>query len=83
MAMPLRRYDRAQMVASRILLARLLRIGLGLSQPAEEEDAWTRLHELSVLRFSSFGQRVETTARRVVGGRPAGGGPVDGAPTGQ
>ena len=83
MAMPLRRYDRAQLVASRILLARLLRIGLGLSQPAEEEDAWTRLHELSALRFSSFGQRVETTARRVVGGRPAGGGPVDGAPTGE
>ena len=31
MAMPLRRYDHAQLLASRILVARLLRIGLGLS----------------------------------------------------
>jgi len=72
MAMPLRRYDRDQLLASRILLARLLRIGLGVSELTEEEDLWTRLHELSALRFSNFGQRVESTARRLAGGRGAG-----------
>jgi len=72
MAMPLRRYDRDHLLASRILLARLLRIGLGLSEPTDEEDAWTRLHELSALRFSNFGQRVEATARRLAPGRAGG-----------
>ena len=65
MAMPLRRYDRDQLLASRILLARLLRMGLGVSELTQEEDAWTRLHELSGLRFSGFGQRVEATVRRM------------------
>jgi len=72
MAMPLRRYDRDRLLASRILLARLLRIGLGVSELAQEEDLWTRLHELSALRFSNFGQRVESTARRLAVGRAAG-----------
>ncbi len=80
MAMPLRRYDRARLLASPILLARLLRIGLGLSEPSQEEDAWTRLHEFSALRFSKFGQGVESTARRVMGRRSAGAPPVDGRP---
>jgi len=72
MAMPMRRYDRDQLLVSRILLARLLRIGLGVSELTEEEDLWTRLHELSAFRFSNFGQRVESTARRLAGGRGTG-----------
>ena len=78
MAMPLRRYDHVQLLASRILVARLLRIGLGLSEPTEEEDAWTWFHGLSALRFSNFGQRVETSARHLAGGRSAGRHSTDG-----
>jgi len=80
MAMPLRRYDRSDLLASRILVARLLRIGLGISEEREEEDAWTRLHGLSALRFSTLGQKVEATSRRIAGGRSAGRGSMDGAP---
>ena len=71
MATPLRRYDRAELLASRILVARLLRIGLGFSDITQEEDAWTRLHGLSTLRFSNLGQKMEATSRRIAGGRAA------------
>ncbi len=68
MAPLLRPLSRQQVLSSRMLLSRLLRIGLGSSTGDDEEDAWTRLHALSDLRFSLNGQRVETTARRVLGG---------------
>ena len=73
MAMPLRRYGRADLLASRILVARLLRIGLGISEISEEEDAWTRLHGLSAASFLDLGPEaggdVETHRRWQVGRR--------------
>ena len=69
MSSSLRRYDRATLLSSRILLARLLRLGLGISDISDEKDAWTRLQVLSSLRFTTFGQKVETTSRRMVGTR--------------
>ncbi|MGD0380916.1 MAG: capsular polysaccharide synthesis protein [Acidimicrobiales bacterium] len=71
MAPLLRSRTRHEMLASPMLLSRLLRIGLGLTTADDEEDAWTRLDVLSGLRFSLTGQRLETTARRVVKGRRA------------
>jgi len=56
--------ERDRLLESRMLLGRLLRVGLGLSTIEEEEDAFTRLHGLSSLRFSLPGQRVEVNARR-------------------
>lgn len=70
----LRHRDRDRLLAEHTLLSRLLRIGLGRSTPAEEEDAWTRLAGLSAARFSLTGQRIEATGRRVGArllGRPA------------
>jgi hypothetical protein len=69
MAPRLRHYTRAQLLRSRILLSRLLRIGLGISSVDDEVDAWTRLHALSRLRFSESGQRAESSIRRLPGGR--------------
>jgi hypothetical protein len=69
MAPHLRARTRAELFASRTLLSRLLRIGLGRSTVSEEEDAWTRLHGLAALRFSLPGQRVESGVRRALGRR--------------
>jgi hypothetical protein len=63
----LRDRSRSELLAGRTLLSRLLRIGLGHSTAQGEEDALTRLHGLSSLRFSEPGQRVESTFRRGVG----------------
>lgn len=68
MAPSLRRYDRRQLLSSRILLARLLRIALGISELRDEDDAWTKLQAFSSLRFGEFGQRVESTTRRLLSG---------------
>jgi Capsular polysaccharide synthesis protein len=70
MAPRLRRYDRALLLSSRILLARLLRIALGMSRPANEDDALARLHVLSELRFHPVGQRVESALRRATKSDP-------------
>lgn len=72
MAPHLRDRTREELLADRMLLSRLLRIGLGRSEVADEEDAWTALHALSALRFSLPGQRIETALRR---GRDRRGGP--------
>jgi hypothetical protein len=69
MAPNLRARTRPELLAARTLLSRLLRIGLGRSAVSEEEDAWTRLHALSALRFSLPGQRVESGVRRALGRR--------------
>jgi hypothetical protein len=53
-----------RLLGSPVLLGRLLRIGLGLSNWEQEEDSLTRLHFLSDLRFSTRGQGVEINARR-------------------
>jgi len=58
---------REDLLSSRMLLGRLLRIGLGVSGMSDEEDAWTRLHPLSELRFTTTGQRVELGLRRASG----------------
>ena len=72
MAPLLRGRTRPELLASPMLLARLLRIGLGTSSVDDEEDRWTRLHAVSALRFSERGQRLETAARRLAprGRRP-------------
>ena len=62
----LRDQTRTKLLAGRVLLSRLLRMGLGHSTAEKEEDAWTRLHGLSALRFSLPGQRLESTFRRGV-----------------
>jgi hypothetical protein len=69
MAPRLRDRTRPELLASRALLSRLLRIGLGLSTARQEEDAWTQLHGLSSLRFSLAGQRLETSVRQGVRSR--------------
>jgi Glycosyltransferase sugar-binding region containing DXD motif len=68
MASALSRQTREELLTSRMLLSRLLRIGLGMSSVTGEEDGWTRLHSFSSARFSLPGQRVETTTRRVLRG---------------
>jgi hypothetical protein len=62
----LRDRTRTELLAGRVLLSRLLRMGLGHSTAENEEDLWTRLHGLSALRFSLPGQRLESTFRRGV-----------------
>jgi hypothetical protein len=71
MAPLLRSRDRADILADRMLLSRLLRIGLGRSRPEDEEDAWTRLAWAGRLRFSLPGRRIESGARRVLRARQA------------
>ena len=66
MAPALRDKTRDALIASRMLLSRLLRIGLGRSTVAAEEDLRTRLHVLSAVRFSPAGQRLELTSRRTL-----------------
>jgi len=70
MAPYLRGRTRAELLASRRLVSRLLRIGLGASTAEQEDDAWTRLSWVGAARFSLAGQRLETAARRVT--RPLG-----------
>lgn len=65
MAPSLRRFDREGLLASKILLARLLRIALGVSGIEEEDDFLTRFAFLSQARFRPTGQRIETAARRL------------------
>ncbi len=60
----LRDRTRAELLAGHTLLARLLRMGLGRSTAAQEEDVWTAMHALSALRFSLPGQRLESMFRR-------------------
>ena len=62
MAPGLRSQDRAEVLASKMLLSRLLRVGLGMSEGDDEEDGWTKLSALSAMRFSVTGQRIESTA---------------------
>jgi hypothetical protein len=69
MAPRLRPRDRQELLSDRTLLSRLLRIGLGRTTVGDEDDAWTRLHALSALRFSLPGQRVESGLRRSLGAR--------------
>ena len=64
MAPRLRHFQREDLLRGRILLSRLLRVALGMSEADEEEGGWARLHSLSSMRFSTFGQRVEMAARR-------------------
>jgi len=64
MAPQLRPRTREELLASDMLLCRLLRIGLGRSAVEDEEDAWTRLQPLSTLRFSKAGQSLEGALRR-------------------
>ena len=59
MAPPLRTVSEQQLRRGRTLLCRLLRIGLGESTLEEELDAWTRLHLISDIRFSSLSRKVE------------------------
>jgi len=66
MAPRLRDRTRPELLASRRLLSRLLRIGLGRCAVEDEEDAWTRLGALSTLRYSLAGQGVESKVRRVL-----------------
>ena len=66
--------SRNDVLGGRMLLSRLLRIGLGTSTADQEMDAWTKLHLASDLRFSTQGRRLELHARRVVERlRPRGG----------
>lgn len=55
---------RSDLLEGSTLLSRLLRIGLGLTDAAEEERLWTHLHRLSDLRFTRAGQSVEVNLRR-------------------
>ena len=71
MAPHLRDRSRAELLRSRMLLCRLLRIGLGMSDILGEDDALTRLHALSSARFSGPGQRLESGARRILRRRSA------------
>ncbi|MDE3086942.1 MAG: hypothetical protein KGJ77_09270 [Acidobacteriota bacterium] len=67
MAPVLRETSTGDLLRSRTLLGRLLRIGLGTSTVTEEEDLWTAMHVLADVRFSRPGQGVELTARRLAG----------------
>jgi hypothetical protein len=66
MAPALQDATRERLLASRMLLSRLLRIGLGHSTVEAEEDLYTKLHVLSAARFSLAGQRMELTSRRTL-----------------
>jgi hypothetical protein len=67
MAPYLRDRTRDDLLRSKMLVARLLRVGMGRSTMAGEEDVLTRLAPLSAARFSLPGQRVEAGLRRVLG----------------
>lgn len=69
MAPTLRGISADELLRSRMLVGRLLRLGLGLSKPDDEEDMWTAFHRVSDLRFSEAGQRLEVALRRSSGDR--------------
>jgi len=69
MAPRLRSRTREDLLVDHMLLCRLLRLGLGVSTPAQEEDAWTRWSWLASLRFSQTGQGVESALQRLAGHR--------------
>ncbi|HUI03443.1 MAG TPA: capsular polysaccharide synthesis protein [Acidimicrobiales bacterium] len=75
MAPVLRARTHEDLLSSHMLLSRLLRIGLGTSAPADEEDLWTRLSGASALRFSDRGQGIENALRRLGGRGRRGSGP--------
>jgi hypothetical protein len=66
MSARLRPMTAGELLRSRMLFSRLLRIGLGTSQPVQEEDLLTKFHGLSTLRFSPKGQGLELAARRLL-----------------
>ena len=66
MAPVLKDRTRARLLSSRMLLSRLLRIGMWVSTTEAEEDVRTRLHVLSTVRFSVPGQRLEHATRRTL-----------------
>ena len=72
MAPRLRGRSHEEMLHSKMLVGRLLRIGLGTSGPRDEEDTWTAFRGLASLRFSRRGQRLETVLRAAASGRRRG-----------
>lgn len=64
MAPRLRGHSPEQLLRSRMLVSRLLRIGLGGSRPEDEEDMATAFHRIADLRFSRPVQGVELALRR-------------------
>lgn len=64
MAPALRDTTSGQLLRGRMLISRLLRLGLGLSKIEDEEDLLTAFHRASELRFSETGQHLETAVRR-------------------
>lgn len=62
----LRPLSAEQVLHRRMLVSRLLRIGMGVSGPHDEEDTLTRFEGVSALRFSLRGQRLELGLRRVL-----------------
>jgi hypothetical protein len=66
MAPRLRQRSREQLLGDATLLARLLRIGLGVTAVGEEDRGVTRLHRLADLRYSTAGSKVEAGTRRAV-----------------
>lgn len=72
MAPRLRHQTPEQLLEGRMLVSRLLRIGLGRSRPEDEEDVATAFHRLAELRFSRPVQGAELAVRRLGRGRPAG-----------
>jgi hypothetical protein len=57
--------SQADLRTSRILMARLLRIALGISSVEGESDLLTRLNFLSDFRYTSAGRRLMAAARRL------------------
>jgi hypothetical protein len=53
----------ASLLSTKMLLGRLFRIALGVSNLAEEADMQTRLSPLSDLRYSRYGRAIEYRAR--------------------
>lgn len=60
-----------EVLKSRMLLSRLLRIGLGTSTLADELDALTRASGLSDLRYGPIGRTIESRLRHLGRGAPA------------
>jgi Capsular polysaccharide synthesis protein len=56
--------SREELLHSRMLVSRLLRIGLGVSSLEDELDGYTRLHSLADVRHSHFARRIRFALRR-------------------
>lgn len=69
MAPVLREIPAEDLLRSRMLVSRLLRVGLGLSEPEAEEDLWTSFHWVPDLRFSKARQNLERALRRATSKR--------------